>query len=162
MPGPHRHHDGSSSANEVTGIVLDACNFKSKLGQNTHLGKDSHSTSKNCSPNKLDTDGNPIRGVIGSVLGSIVENGGEEEPDSDTPLVEADDGTTDPLGSALGLIHRSQGRDHTNTETGPDTTNDKGIKRSCGGLKGYTDREDETRRNKTPFTANGIGGGSGN
>ena len=82
--------------------------------------------------------------MIRSVLRGIVENGREEEPDSNTPLVEADDGTTDPLGRALGLIHWNQGGDHTNTETGPDTTNDEGRKSSCGGLKGDTDREDET------------------
>jgi hypothetical protein len=81
--------------------------------------------------------------VIGSVLGSIVENGREEKPDSNTPLVEADDGTTDPLGRALGLIHWNQGGDQTNAETGPYTTNDERSKGSCGGLKGDTDREDE-------------------
>jgi hypothetical protein len=79
------------------------------------------------------------------VLRDIVENGGEEDPDSNTPLIEADDGTTDPLGSALGLIHWNYGGDHTNTETGPDTTDDEGRKRSCGGLKGDTDGKDERR-----------------
>jgi hypothetical protein len=82
--------------------------------------------------------------MIGSVLSSIVENGREEKPDSNTPLVEADDGTTDPLGRALGLIHWNHGGDHTNTETGPGTANDEGSKRSCDGLKDDTDREDET------------------
>jgi hypothetical protein len=109
----------------------------------------------------LDSDGNSIRGVIRSILGSIVENGGEEDAESNAPLVEADDGTADPLGGALGLIHWNQGGDHTNTETGPDTTNDKGSKPRCGGLKGDTDREDETGCNNTPFTANDIGDGSG-
>jgi len=141
-------------------MILDACNPRVNWSESTHLGKDGHSTSKNCCPNKLDGDRNAIRGVIRSVLGGIVENGGEEEPDSNTPLVETDDGTTDPLGSALGLIHWSHGRDHTNTETGPDTTNDEGRKPNCSGLKGDTDREDETCYNKTPFTANGIGDGS--
>jgi hypothetical protein len=128
----------------VTGIILDACNSRVNWGESTHLGKDDHSTSKDCCPNELDSDGNAIRGVVRSVLRGIVENGGEEEPDSNTPLVEADDGTTDPLGCALGLIHWSYGGDHTNTKTGPDTTNDEERKGSCGGLKGDTDREDET------------------
>ena len=99
--------------------------------------------------------------MIGSVLGSIVENGGEEEPDRNTPLVEADNGTTDPLGRALGLIHWNQGGDHTDTETGPGTADDEGSKRSGGRLNGDTDREDETRYNKTPFTAKDITEGSG-
>jgi hypothetical protein len=129
----------------VTGIILDACNSRANSGESTHLGKAGHSTSKNCCPNKLDSNGNAIRGVIGSVLGDIVENGGQEDPDSNTPLVEAYDGTTDPFGSAFGLIHWSQGGDHTNTETGPDTTDDEGRKRSCGGLKGDTDGKDERR-----------------
>jgi hypothetical protein len=82
--------------------------------------------------------------MIRSVLGSIVENGGKEDPDGSTPPVEADDGTTNPLGRAFRLIHWNQGRNQTNTETGSDTTNDEGRKLCCGSLKGSTDGEDET------------------
>jgi len=99
--------------------------------------------------------------VIRPVLRSVVENRCEQDPDSNTPLVEADDRTTDPLGRALGLIHWNQGGDQANTETGPDATDDEGSNRSCSGLKGDTDREDETRKNKTPFTADYISDGSG-
>ena len=99
--------------------------------------------------------------MIRSVLGNIVENGGEEKPDSNTPLVEADDCTTDPLGRALGLIHWNHGGDHTDTETSKGTASDEGRKRSCGGLKDDTEREDETCYNKTPFTADRISDWSG-
>ena len=81
--------------------------------------------------------------MIQSVRGSIVESGGEKEADCDTPLVEADDSTTNPLGGALGLVHWSHGGDHFDTETGSYTTNDEWRKGSCGGLKGDTDGEDE-------------------
>ena len=110
----------------------------------THLRKDGHATSKDCCPDKLNSNRNAIRRVIRSVLGGVVENGSEEEPNGNTPLIETDDGTTDPLGGALGLIHRSQGGDQTDTETSNDTTDDKGRKRGCRGLKGDADREDET------------------
>ena len=72
--------------------------------------------------------------MIGSVLGSIVENGGEEEPNSDTPLIETDNGATDPLGGALGLIHWSQGGDQTDPETGDDTTGDEETELGSRGL----------------------------
>lgn len=72
--------------------------------------------------------------MIGSVLGSIVENGGEEEPNSDTPLIETDNGATDPLGGALGLIHWSQGGDQTDPETSDDTTSDEETELSRRGL----------------------------
>jgi hypothetical protein len=43
--------------------------------------------------------------MIRSVFSGVVEDTREEETDGDSPLVETDDGTTDPLGRALGLIH---------------------------------------------------------
>ena len=46
----------------------------------------------------MDRDRNAIREVIRSVLGSIVENGGEKDSDSNTLLVETDNGTTDYFG----------------------------------------------------------------
>jgi hypothetical protein len=82
--------------------------------------------------------------VIRSVLCGVIANGGEEEPNGDTPLIETDDGTSDPLGGALGLIHWGQGGDQADTETGNDPTNDKKRKRGCRGLESDADREDET------------------
>jgi hypothetical protein len=49
--------------------------------------------------------------VIGSVLGGVIEYIGEEDTNSDSKLVETDDGATDPLGGALGLVHWDYGGD---------------------------------------------------
>ena len=42
--------------------------------------------------------------MIWSVLGSVGENVGDEDPKGDHPLVETDDGATDRFGGALGLV----------------------------------------------------------
>jgi len=58
-------------------------------------------------------------------------------------LVARDNGTTDPLGGALCLVHRYETRHHTDTETSKDTTDDK--ERDLHGccLHGDTNSEDE-------------------
>ena len=105
--------------------MSDACDARTTRHERAHLGKEDHASSKNCSPDELDRNGNSIRRVIRSVLGSVVENTREEETDGDGPLVETDDGTTDPLGRALGLIHWNQSGDQTHAETSEDTTDDE-------------------------------------
>ena len=82
--------------------------------------------------------------MVWSVLGRVVENVGEEDTDGDGPLVATDDGTTDPLGGALGLIHRDQSGDQTDTETSKDTTGDEERKLSGCSLESDTEGEDET------------------
>jgi hypothetical protein len=126
-----------------------------------HLRKEEHATSKNGSPDKLDRNGNPVRGVIRSVLGSVVEDTGEEETDGDSPLVETDDSTTDPLGGALRLIHRDQSGDQTHAETSKNTADDEHRNSRCRGLESDTDGEDQTGRNDTILSAKNIGEWSG-
>ena len=82
--------------------------------------------------------------MVWSILGRVVDNVGEEETDGNSPLVATDDGTTDPLGGALGLIHRDQSGDQTDTETSKDTTNIEERKRSGCCLDSNTDGEDST------------------
>ena len=82
--------------------------------------------------------------MIWSILGRIVENVGEEETNGNSELVATDDGTTDPFGGALGLIHRDQSGDQTDTETSKHTTDDEERKCSGCGLESDTDGEDKT------------------
>ena len=123
--------------------MSDACDARAIRHEGAHLGKEDHANSKNCSPDKLDRNGNPIRGMIRSVLGSVVENTREEETDGDGPLVETDDGTTDPLGRALGLIHRNQSGDQTHADTSEDTADDEERNGCCRSLESNTDGEDQ-------------------
>ena len=81
--------------------------------------------------------------MIRSVLGGVVENTREEETDGDSPLVETDDGTTDPLGGALGLIHRNQSGDQTHAQTSEGTTDDEERNGCCRGLESDSDGEDQ-------------------
>ena len=124
-----------------------------------HLGKKDHATSENRGPDKLDRNGNAIRGMILSVLCSVVENVGEEETYGDSPLVETDDGTANPLGRAFGLIQWDQSGDQTHAETSKDTTGDEEGNGRCRGLESDTDGEDQTRSNDSPFTAKIISEG---
>jgi hypothetical protein len=99
--------------------------------------------------------------VVWSIFGRIVENVGEEEANGNSELVATDDGTTDPLGGALGLIHRDQSGDQTDTEAGKHTTDDEERKVSGCGLESDTDGEDKTRSNDAPFSAKGVTTGGG-
>ena len=82
--------------------------------------------------------------MVWSIFGRIVENVGEEDTNGNSELVTSDDGTTDPLGGALGLIHRDQSGDQTDTETGKHTTDDEERKFSGCGLESDTEGEDKT------------------
>jgi hypothetical protein len=82
--------------------------------------------------------------VAWSIFGPIVENVGEENTNGNSELIATDDGTTDPLGRALGLIHRDQSGDQTDAETGKHTTDDEDNKFSGCSLESDTDGEDKT------------------
>ena len=99
--------------------------------------------------------------MVWSVLGRIVQNIGEEETDGNSELVATDDGTTDPLGGALGLIHRDQSRDQTDTDTSKHTTDDEERNASSCGLESDTDGEDETCGDDAPFSAKTVTTGGG-
>ncbi len=64
-------------------------------------------------------------------------------------MVARDDGTTDPFGRALCLVHGYEARDHTDTETGKDTTDDEERNSDGSSLHGYTDAEDSASGDDT-------------
>ena len=80
--------------------------------------------------------------MIVAVLGGVVDDGCEQKTDGDRPLVAGDDGTTDPLGRALGLVHGDEDGDETDTETSEDTADNEGGPLVAAGLEGDTERED--------------------
>jgi len=123
------------------------------------FGEDEHAASEDSCPDELEGDGNAVGGVVGAVLGAIVDDGSEEETNSDGPLVAGDNTTTDPFRCTLGLVHGDDGRDNTDTETSEDTTDDE--EGDCGrtGLHGNTDGEDEAGEDDTVFTAHIVGDG---
>ena len=98
--------------------------------------------------------------MILAILGSVVDDGSEKETDGDRPLVPGDDGTTDPLWRALGLVHGDESRDQTDTETGEETTDDEGCPVVSAGLESDTKREDNACDNDTDTTTEDIRGGS--
>jgi hypothetical protein len=82
--------------------------------------------------------------MIRPVFGGIVEDVGEEETNCDSELVKTNDSSTNPLGGTLGLVHRNQSGNQTDTDTSPDTTNDKEGNGSRGRLHADTYGEDKT------------------
>lgn len=109
------------------------------------------------SPGKLHGDGNAVRAAVGPVLGSIVDNGSEQETNGDGKLVASDNGTTDPLGCSLGLVKRNGGRDHTNTITSEETTSNEHGDTSSSSLENDTKAEDEVADHKAKATTEKIG-----
>jgi hypothetical protein len=56
-------------------------------------------------PGELDGDGDAVRSRVGAVLGGVVDNGSQQETNGNGELVSSDNGSTDPLGGSLGLVH---------------------------------------------------------
>ncbi len=123
------------------------------------LGEVEHAAGEDEGPDELDRDGDPPCGVVGAVLGRVVDDGGEEETDGDGPLVPGNDGTTNPLGRALGLVHGDEGRDETDTGTGEDTADDERREIAGTGLEGNTKAEDQAGDDDTDATTEDIGDG---
>ena len=92
--------------------------------------------------------------MIGSVLGGVVKNAGEET-NSNSKLVETDDDATNPLRRALRLVHWNQSGDQTDTRIGKDMI-DEERDGSCCRPEGHTNGEDEMRSNETPLTTRNI------
>ena len=82
--------------------------------------------------------------MIWAVFGGVVEDVGEEETNGDPKLVKTNHGPPNPLGGTFGLIHRDQSGNQADTDTSPDTANDKDRDGSCSGLQCDTDGEDKT------------------
>jgi hypothetical protein len=56
-------------------------------------------------PGKLDGDGDAVRSRVVAILGGVVDNGSQQETNGNGELVGSDNGSTDPLGGSLGLVH---------------------------------------------------------
>lgn len=124
------------------------------------LGEETHATSEDGSPDELDTSGDAPCRVVSAALSGVVDDGSEEETDGNGPLVARDDGTTDPLGRAFRLVHGDQARDHSDTETGEDTTDDEEGNSLSTHLEGNTEGEDQACRDDTPLAAEEVTHGS--
>lgn len=148
---------GEETSEGVGGIFITV-----SLDQVTRrLGEERHASSEDESPDELDAGGDLPGRVVGAVLSRVVDDGSEEETDGDGPLVARDDGTTNPLGRAFGLVHGDQARDHSNTETGEDTTDDEEWDGLSTHLEGNTEGEHQAGRDDTPLAAEEVTHGSG-
>ena len=90
--------------------------------------------------------------MVIAVLGRVVDDGREQETDGDGPMVSGHDGTTDPLGRTLGLVHGDKDGHETDTETGEDTTDDEDREGVAASLHGDTETEDQTCDEDTATT----------
>ena len=110
---------------------------------------------------ELNTDGNTVGARVDAVLRSVVDNRGEEETDSDGPLVSRHNGSADPAWCALGLVHWHDSRDDTNTETRDDTAGGEQAQLASHGadLHGDTDAEDGHGNVETYASAEVVGDG---
>ena len=111
-------------------------------------------------PDELDGDRDLPRGVVRAVLGCVVHDGGEQETDSDRPLVAGNDGTTDPLGRTLGLVHGDEGGDETDTGTGKDTADNEGGEVGSTRLESDTEGENQAGEDDAKATTKDISHGS--
>ena len=68
------------------------------------LGEDAHSAKEDEGVGKLDGDGDAVGARVVALGCGVVDDGGEEETDSDGPLVGSYDGAANPLGGCFGLV----------------------------------------------------------
>jgi hypothetical protein len=104
------------------------------------LGEEEHATREDGSPSELQSDNCAPSGVGGLRFHRVVDDGGKEKTDRDSPLVETDDGTTVLLGRTLGLVHRNQAGDDSDTESSDYTSGDKDTE---GGVELHADTDAE-------------------
>lgn len=109
-------------------------------------------------------------------MGSVVHNGSQQQTDGDGPLVSTDNGSTNPLGSGLGLVQRNCDRsvlegifqhsfrelltecgDQADSKAGKESTGEEDGNVSRNGLQDDTEIEDPGRGGKTHATSDGIG-----
>ena len=120
------------------------------------LGEVRHAGGKDEGPDELYGYRDLPGRVILSILGCVVDDRSEEKADGDGPLVAGDDGTTDPFGGALGLVHGDEGGDEADAETGEDTADDERGPLVAAGLESDAGGEDGGRDEDTAATADPV------
>jgi hypothetical protein len=125
------------------------------------FGEDQHADNEDDSPGELDGDGDTVATGVVTVLGGVVDDGGEEETDCDGELVCADDCTTDPFGRGLRLVERDCCGQETDTQTSEETTGHEEGDGCCDGLQDDSETEDDTLHNHTPSSTEFIGNRGG-
>lgn len=124
------------------------------------FGEDEEETAEDKGESELDTDGDTPRAGVLAALGAVGSERSAEKTDGDGPLVTGNNGTTDPTGGSLGLVHGNNSGKDTNTETSNDTTTDEDTKVSGSHLHDDTNAEDSKGDLHTPSTTEDIGDGS--
>jgi hypothetical protein len=143
--------------------------------------KPTYSDGENGSPGELDGNGSPPRGVVGSVLGGLVDDGGEEKTDGDGPLVETDNQTSELFGRAFGLykemkegdksmpvhrrrkgiswmgrtVHGDKARDDSDGKTSDDTA-DNEASEGDGKLESDSEAEEQAGGDETKLSTEEI------
>lgn len=87
------------------------------VGETRGLGQEEGTNTQNQGPGKTDTHGDTPRGTGVDVDGTVVDDIGDEDTESDEQLESTDHGTTDLTGSRLGLVHGDNTGQGTNTKT---------------------------------------------
>lgn len=121
------------------------------------LGKDQHAKNENDRPGELDGNWDTVGARVVAFVGGVIDDGGKEKTDGDRQLVSTNDGTTNPLGSRLGLVQRDHGGDETDTETSKEATSEEQGQGDSGSLEDDTQVEDPAGGDEGPATTDGVG-----
>ncbi len=106
---------------------------------------------------ELDGDRDAVRAGIQSVLGGVVDAGGNHETQGDGELIAGDDGTTNLAGSDLGHVQDDDGRDETDTETSDDTADGEESNGGGSQLESNTDGKDTAASDDGSPTSEPVG-----
>lgn len=121
------------------------------------LGQEDASNEKNNSPGKLDGNRDPVRASVVTMLSSVVDDSSKKETDGDGKLISANNNTTDPLGSSLGLVQRNSSGDHTDTETSEEAASNEKRDFNGDSLENDTEAEDDVASNQAEAATKEVG-----
>jgi hypothetical protein len=105
---------------------------------------------------ELDGDRDAVRAGIQSVLGGIVDAGGNHKTQGDGELITSDNGTTNLAGSDFWHVQDDDGRDETDTETSDDTADGEESNGGGSKLQSNTNRKDTTAKNDGGSTSEPV------
>lgn len=125
------------------------------------LWQEGESSGKDGGPDDLKSDGDSV--AVGAVdeLSSVDDDSGNEKSPGDSPLVTSDNGSSNVLGSALGLVHGNKARSSSDTKTSKDTSNNEGSKCCSTGLESDSNAEDYEVSNDSVSTSKRVSDGVG-
>lgn len=130
----------------------------SSANEGAYLWKPQHTDEQDERPNELYRDRDLPRRVVRAVLRRVVDDRREQQADRDRKLVAGYDRAADPLGRALGLVHRDERGDEADAEARKEAADDECGESGRASLEGDSEAKNDAGEHDADSTAEDVGG----